>query len=156
MNFWRNPRDSICTGMDVWGRAFQSSTKFEVCSTKMCHQPPWPFFHPKHLFTSTVAGSQAFLHVILVPASFSCSGTGIRVPAVFTKRWDWGMLLKRAPAPGFLSSTVLTKFFLIMVKWCAGRDLRLNFAEITLFWLGLFNCASNINIRLSYFCLRAA
>lgn len=56
---WRT-RDSICTGLRC-GRA-SSPPKFEVCSTKMCHQPPWPFFHPKHLFTSTVAGSQAFLH----------------------------------------------------------------------------------------------
>lgn len=111
INCWRNPRDHISTGVDVWRRASQPCTKFEVGSTKMCHQPKWPFLHPEHLFTSTIAGSQPVLLAILFPASLSCCRTGIWAPAEpFTKCWDCGILLKHTPTPGFLSSQYLASF----------------------------------------------
>lgn len=74
INCWRNPRDHISTGVDVWRRASQPCTKFEVGSTKMCHQPKWPFLHPEHLFTSTVAGSQPVLLPFFSPPASPAVG----------------------------------------------------------------------------------
>ena len=83
-----------------------------------------------YLLALLLALSQFFVSFLSPPASPAlgqASECQQSLPNVGTGECFWS----GPPAPGFLSSTVLTKLFLIMVKRCAGRDLRLNFAEIT-------------------------
>lgn len=97
INCWRNPRDHISTGVDAWRRASQPCTKFEVGSTKMCHQPKWPFLHPEHLFTSTVAGSQPVLLPFFSPPASPAVGQAsecqqnLLLPNAGTAEYFWSI-----------------------------------------------------------------
>ena len=68
-----NPRDSIRTGVDVWGRAFQSSTKFELCSTKCVVSLNDRFSMPSTYLLPLLL-AQPVLPVILFPAASPALG----------------------------------------------------------------------------------